>query len=89
MVLLAASLVSLGGTGTARAYDIVDQTYFLNIRQGTPLSDTVARLSIGSLALSTGGSIDANDAGREPDRGQASSSATALSAVSATKGNRP
>ena len=58
MVLLAASLVSLGGTGTARAYDIVDQTYFLNIRQGTPLSDTVARLSIGSLALSTGGSID-------------------------------
>ena len=58
MVLLAASLVSLGGTGMASAYDIVDQTYFLNIRQGTPLSDIVARMSIGSLELSAGDTID-------------------------------
>jgi hypothetical protein len=57
-VLLAASLVSLGGTGTASAFDIVEQTYFLNIRQGTPLSDRVVLLSIGSLELSQGANVD-------------------------------
>jgi hypothetical protein len=58
LVLLVASLGSLGGVGVANAYDIVEQTYFLNIRQGTPLSDRVARLSIGSFELSQGATID-------------------------------
>jgi hypothetical protein len=47
-----------GGIGPARACDIVGQTFLLNIKQGSPLSDQVYKLGLGSFELSGGGVVD-------------------------------
>ena len=55
---LAAALVLAGGSAPARAYDAVDQTFFLGFKQGSRLSEQVYKLGIGSYELSGGGNVD-------------------------------
>jgi hypothetical protein len=55
---LAAALVSLCGPTPARAYDALDQTYFLGFKQGSRLSEQVYKLGIGSYELSGGGNVE-------------------------------
>lgn len=52
-----AVLATIAGS-PARAYDALDQTFLVNIRQGTPLSDRVAKLTFGSYELSGGSAVD-------------------------------
>jgi hypothetical protein len=47
-----------GGVGPARAYDALGETFLVNIKQGTPLSDRVYKLGMGSYELSGGGNVD-------------------------------
>ncbi len=54
----ALSLVALAAPGQARAYEPLEQTFLLNVRQGTPLSDKVYKLGMGSYELSSGGTVD-------------------------------
>ncbi len=59
--LLLSSLTALmlaGSIGPARAYDFIGQTFLLNIKQGSPLSDQVYKLGLGSFELSGGGVVD-------------------------------
>ncbi|MDB5544947.1 MAG: hypothetical protein JWO64_2096 [Hyphomicrobiales bacterium] len=51
-------LALAGGIGQARAYDAISETFLVNVRQGTPLSDQVYKLSMGSYELSGGGGVD-------------------------------
>lgn len=55
---LAAALLCVLATGPARAYDVIEQTYLLNIKQGSPLSDQAFKLGMGSFELSGGGTVD-------------------------------
>lgn len=53
---LAAGLVA--AASPARAYDALEETSLVGIRQGTPLSDEVAKLGRGSYELSDGEVVD-------------------------------
>lgn len=51
-------LIVLGGAAPARAYDAVEQTYLVNIKQGSALSSQVFKLGSGSYELAGGGVVD-------------------------------
>ena len=42
----------------AQAYEVIEQTYVVGVKQGTPLSERVFRLGFGSYELSGGGNVD-------------------------------
>jgi hypothetical protein len=58
LLLCMAATALAGGLGPACAYDVIGQTFFLNIKQGSPLSDQVYKLGSGGFELSGGGSVD-------------------------------
>lgn len=54
----ALALALFSGAAPARAYDVLDRTFLVGIRQGSRLSDEVARLGRGGYELSGGGAVD-------------------------------